>query len=354
VLGLNDQVFGNSVLRWIIALGVAAGLTALGRLVQRWLVVHLAGRAARTGSAAAATLGNLLSHTGFLFLLAVTLTLGGQFLDLPPRLERGLDRLFPVALILQSAAWGHWGIGLWIDRQFQGEGHKDGTSASRAAILGFILRLGLWSLLLLTVLDVLGFNITTLLASLGIGGIAVALALQNILGDLFASLSITLDKPFMVGDFITVDQCQGTVLFIGLKTTRIRSLSGEQIIIGNGDLLKSRIRNFQDLAERRVVFALSLSYRTPAAQLARLPETLRGIIEAQPQVRFDRAHCTELGPAGVLFEGVYYFTDGDFNRYMDTRQAINLAILAAFEREGVGLSFPALPGELVPGRPTTR
>jgi len=354
MLWFDDVLFGNRILLWVIVLGVTAGLAALARLVQRWLARRLGARAARTGALLDDYLANLFSHTHFLFLLALAISLGSQFLNLPPRSARYLDLLAPLAMILQLAGWGHWGIGLWIDRRFRSEPAKDGNSASSAAVLGFILRLGLWSLVLLMSLDVLGFNITTLVASLGIGGIAVALAVQNILGDLLASLSITLDKPFMVGDFITVDLCVGTVESIGLKTTRIRSLSGEQIIISNSDLLKSRIRNFKGLVERRVAFGFAVSYRTPVAQLARLPGQLREIIEALPKVRFDRAHCLELSPAGVRFEVVYFVLDGDYTRYLDCQQAINLVMLETLRREGILLSFPALPGELLPGPVETR
>jgi len=347
--GLNDLVFGNSVLRWLLALGLTAGTAFLARLLLRTVASRMTIRATRTGTLLDDCLANFLSRTRLLFLLACALTLGAQVLTLPKTPARYLNLCFPVALILQLAVWSHWGVGLWIDRRFQVDEPEDGASASRAAVMGFILRLGLWSVVLLMLLNVMGFNITTLLASLGIGGIAVALALQNVLSDLFASLAITMDKPFIVGDFISLDQCQGTVQFIGLKTTRIRSLSGEQIIISNGDLLKSRIRNFQDMKERRVLFALCVSYRTPPEGVAALPGELRAIIEAQPKVRFDRAHFKEFGASGLNFEVVYDVLGPDYTLYMDTQQAINLAILVHFRKQGIHFSLPVLPGELLPG-----
>jgi small-conductance mechanosensitive channel len=349
MFGLEDHLFGNTVLDWIVALSIVAGVTVLARIAQRWLGRRLLARAVHSGAALGDILANLVIRTRSLFLLAFSITLAAQFLTLRPRQEHYLDLVFPVALILQLAAWGNWGVDLWIERRFQGEADGDGTSASRAAVLGFIVRLGLWSLVLLSVLDVMGFNITTLLASLGIGGIAVALALQNVLGDLFASLAITLDKPFLVGDYISVDQCEGTVQFIGLKTTRIRSLSGEQIIISNGDLLKSRIRNFRDMAERRVVFKLSLSYLTPADLVAQVPAQLERIVAAQPRTRFERAHLKEFTSTGLSLEVVYHLLDPDYLLYMDTQQAINLEILRACHAQGIAFSLPALPGELVPG-----
>ncbi len=349
MFGLNDLVLGNSILRWLLTMGVTVGMTVLASLLRRWLASRLAARAERTGTFLDDSLANFVFRTRFLFILACSITLGGQFLNLPKNPERFLNLLFPIALILQLAAWGHWGVGLWIDRRFEVGPAEDGTGASRAAVLGFIFRLGLWSLVLLMVLNVIGFNITTLLASLGIGGIAVALALQNVLGDLFASLAITLDKPFIVGDFITLDQVQGTVQFIGLKTTRIRSLSGELIIISNGDLLKSRIRNFQDMQERRVAFGLAISYRTPAEKVALLPAEFKRIIEAQPKARFERAHFKDFSTSGLSIEVVYDVLDPDYTFYMDTQQAINLAILLAFRQQEISFSFPYLPGEILPG-----
>jgi small-conductance mechanosensitive channel len=351
MLWINKMVLGNTLLRWVIAAALAAGLTALVRLVQRRLAPRLAARAIRTGGLLDLCLANLLARIHLLSLLAFTLFLGGQLLDLPARPARYLDLLPPLATIFQFAAWGHWAIGLWVDRRFLGD---HGTRASRAAVAGFILRLALGALLLLLALDTLGFNITTLLASLGIGGIALALAVQNILGDLFASLSIALDQPFVIGDFIKVQEQMGTVQFIGLKTTRIRSLSGEQIIISNGDLLKSRIQNFKRMLERRVVFGFALSYRTPAEQVARIPGDLKRIVEQQPRVRFDRAHFQEFSSLGLKFEVVYYVLDPDFNLYMDIQQAMNLAILENFRDRGIAFCFPDHLAELVPGHEESR
>ena len=333
----NHVLFGNTLLRWILAWGAAAALLAMAKLARRWLVPRLFARAERTGALPDICLANLAARTRWFCLLAIALYLGTQLLELPLWMGRQLDRTVPVVLILQVAAWGHWGIGLWIERRFQGAP----AGASRLAVLGFILRLALWSLVLLVILDGLGCNITTLLASLGIGGIAVALAVQNVLGDLFASLSITLDQPFLIGDFIIVDDCLGTVRFIGLKTTRIQSLSGEQIIIANSDLLKCRVRNFKDMRERRVVFGFTLGPRTPEEQLARVPDRIRSIVEELPKTRFDRAHFKAITDAGLAFEVVYYVLDGDYNLYMDLQQAINLAILRGLRQDGVAFSFPA-------------
>lgn len=204
----------------------------------------------------------------------------------------------------------------------------------------FFGRLALWAAVLLLVLDNLGVQVTTLLAGLGIGGVAVALALQSILGDLFASVSILVDKPFEIGDFIIVGDLMGTVEHIGLKSTRVRSLSGEQIIFGNTDLLGSRIRNFKRMYERRVVFSIGVTYDTPYAKVAAIPGWIRALVEAQPDVRFDRAHLAKFGPSSLDYEVVYFVKRADYNLYMDRQQSIHLALLRRFEEEGVAFAFP--------------
>lgn len=198
----------------------------------------------------------------------------------------------------------------------------------------------LWSVIVLLTLDNLGFDVTALVAGLGIGGVAVALAVQKILGDLFASLSIVLDKPFVIGDFIIVGEHLGTVEHIGLKTTRIRSLSGEQLIFSNSDLLGSRIRNFKRMYERRVVFTIGVVYQTPLEKLALIPSIIREIIESQKPVRFDRSHFKEYGAFSLNFETVYWVQNPDFNTYMDIHQAINLEIYRRFTREGIEFAYP--------------
>jgi len=168
----------------------------------------------------------------------------------------------------------------------------------------------------------------------------VALAVQNILGDLFASLSIVLDKPFAVGDFLIIDEHMGAVENVGLKTTRVRSLSGEQLVFSNADLLKSRIRNFGRMFERRVVFKIGVTYQTPRDKLQRIPAMIREAIQRQDKVRFDRSHFQAYGDYALTFETVYYVLSPDYNQYMDIQQAINLEIHEAFEAEGIEFAYP--------------
>jgi len=192
----------------------------------------------------------------------------------------------------------------------------------------------------LLTLENLGVNITALVAGLGVGGIAVALAVQNVLGDLFAALSIALDQPFVVGDFLIVDDFLGSVEYIGIKSTRLRSLSGEQIVISNSDLLKSRLRNYGRMSERRVLFATSITYETPLELIERVPGIIRKIVEAQPHTRFDRSHFATHAATSLDFETVYYVLSADYNRYMDIQQTINLQLHRELTELGVEFAYP--------------
>ncbi|MGP1680746.1 MAG: mechanosensitive ion channel family protein [Giesbergeria sp.] len=184
-------------------------------------------------------------------------------------------------------------------------------------------------------LDNLGFDVNALVAGLGIGGIAIGLALQNILGDLFASLSIVLDKPFQVGDFVVIDDFSGTVENIGLKTTRLRSLSGEVLVFSNGDLTKSRLRNYKLMKERRIPFTFGIAFSATPEQLEQLPGAVKRVVDAQEQARFDRTHFTGFSGASLDFEVVYWMRTPDYSAYRDVQQAINLGMMREFASIGV-------------------
>jgi small-conductance mechanosensitive channel len=264
-----------------------------------------------------------------------------QFLSLSKDIQSWLKSLAIVAFIIQIGLWVNEGVTFWYtryERQYAADDPSRLTTMRGARV---VLRLILAVIVVLLVLDnIPGVEITALVASLGIGGIAVALALQNILGDLFASLSIVLDKPFVVGDFIIVDSFLGTVENIGLKTTRIRSLSGEQLVFSNNDLLKSRIRNYKRMQERRVLFSFGVVYQTTADKLESIPGVIRSIIEGQSDTRFDRAHFQGYGDFALNFEVVYYVLSSDYNVYMDIQQAINLKIYRRFQASGIEFAYP--------------
>jgi small-conductance mechanosensitive channel len=279
----------------------------------------------------------MLSRTYLLFIVAFGVYFGSTFLELSRARELLVGRIAVAALLMQVAVWGDVGLRAWRDQLRR---DQDIARRNSSSVLGFILRLTLWVIVFLMVLDNFGVNITALVASLGVGGIAVALAVQNILGDLFASLSITLDKPFEIGDFIIVGDVLGSVEHIGLKTTRVRGLGGEQVVFSNGDLLKSRIHNHKRMETRRVAFVLRVAYGTSEEQLCRIPRIIRDIISAKPNIDFERAHFFMWGEWSLNFEIVYHFRSPDYILHMDAQQDIFLEIYRRFEQEGIRFAHP--------------
>ncbi|MBL7857166.1 MAG: mechanosensitive ion channel [Cyclobacteriaceae bacterium] len=218
------------------------------------------------------------------------------------------------------------------------EGGEEKVKQLKGVML--IFNMVIWLLGALMLFDNLGYDVTTIVAGLGIGGIAIALAAQNILGDLFNYFVIFFDRPFEIGDYIVVDDKRGTVEYIGVKTTRLKSLTGEQLILSNSDLTKSRLHNFKRLERRRILFNLSIVYQTTFDQLREIPELLKKIIEDQPSVTFDRAHFAGYGASSLNFEVVYFVENSEYNFYMDTQQNINLRIFEEFQSRGIQFAYP--------------
>ncbi len=337
---LTLTLYGNTLQTWLTAAFLMLAMLAALSFIKGLIVKRLAAFAGKTKNDIDDLLASMLAQTKFWFLLALSLYLTLPFLHLPGEITRVIGKIIITLAFLQAALWGNAVTSFFVGRNLKAKMGEDEVGVATVYALGFVARLVLWAVVLLMVLDNLGVDITALVAGLGIGGIAAALALQNILGDLFGSLSILLDKPFMIGDFIVVDNYMGTVEHIGLKSTRIRSLSGEQLVFSNSDLLSSRIRNYKRMYERRVVFSLGVTYETPYEKLVRIPALIREIIEAQPQVRFDRAHFKEYGAFSLNFEIVYYVLNQDYNLYMDAQQAINLAIFRRFKEEEIDFAYP--------------
>ncbi|HEX4960267.1 MAG TPA: mechanosensitive ion channel family protein [Thermoanaerobaculia bacterium] len=331
----------NSLLQWVTAAGIAL-VVFLTLLLLRRAVVRAVGRIARrTANGWDDVATGVAQRTRGLFLLFPSLWLGSLDLTLPHTVERVVAGAAKVAVFLQVALWASLAIDLWVARAQRRKLAGDASSVALAGVLRFVAKLSLWAILLLAALDNLGVNVTTLVTGLGIGGVAMALALQNVLSDLFASLAIVFDKPFVLGDSITVGDMTGTVESIGLKTTRLRGASGEQLILANGELLKSRIQNWRWMSERRVVLAFGVPAGTPAAAVAGIPSRLRSLIEGQTDVRFERAHFKGFGVSSLDFEAIYWITTANYDLFMDRQQAVNLALLQFLEEEGIGLAVPA-------------
>lgn len=219
---------------------------------------------------------------------------------------------------------------------------KDVDMGKQESLKGVItiVKVVVWGIGITFLLDNLGFKISTVVAGLGIGGIAIALAAQSVLGDLFSYFIIFFDRPFEVGDFIIIDNHRGTIEYIGIKTTRVRSLGGEQLIFSNSDLTNSRVRNYKKMEKRRVLFSLGVIYQTTSEQLKEIPEIIKKIIDDAEKSEFDRAHFASYGDFSLNFEIVYYVMSSDYSKYMDIQQEINLAIKEEFEKRGIEFAYP--------------
>jgi small-conductance mechanosensitive channel len=338
---LDYEILGNTTLTWGIATGLFLFAWLALLLLRRLVVQRLRKLDQRKNSVAALNVAvDVAQATRGWFLFAIALFVGSRFLELPEDVDAWAYRAATIAALLQGGLWLSAGVTKSIKKKREHDLEESPDDVAAMDILSFIARVTIWSLVLLAVLDNLGVNITTLIAGLGVGGIAVALAAQNILGDLFASLSIVLDKPFVVGDFLSIGDFLGSVENVGIKTTRMRSLSGEQLIFANNDLLSSRIRNYGRMFERRVVFSIGVTYQTPADTLKAIPDLLRDAVESQDQVRFDRAHFQKYGDFALIFEVVYFVLSPNYNKYMDIQQEVNLKIYEEFEARGIEFAYP--------------
>jgi small-conductance mechanosensitive channel len=339
---LLDQVYlGNSVRAYLTAAGAALALLLVIKIVIYLLVKRLSLLAQRTSTSVDDTVIRILGATRFLLAAVVALHVGGQFLVLRPDVSGWLWIAAVLAFLLQLGLWLSAAVSAAAARMREKKMARGDTAGlGIIAMMGLFGRIVVWVVVVLLALDNLGVDITAAVAGLGIGGIAVALALQNVLGDIFASVSIMLDQPFVVGDTIHVGDMVGTVEHIGVKTTRLRSVNGEQLVFSNGDLLASRIRNYKRMTERRVVLVVGVTYQTSLPTLERVPGEVKEIVEGVEQARFDRAHLRGFGASSIDFEIVYWIRSPDYQIFMDTQQRINLEILRRFERIGAGFAYP--------------
>lgn len=338
---LGREFFGNSAERWLLAAAIAllvgGGLTLLKRLLVR----RLHDLVARTRNLVDDLLLDLVRHSRWPFFLMLGAYLGSLVLDLEPGIDVALHRLYFLIFFIQVGLWANHVIGFTIGHYLRRAREGDPARAAGIALISFVCRVAVWSFVVLVALDNFGVEVRGAIAGLGIGGIAVGLALQSVLKDTFASVAIILDKPFEAGDFIVVDDLAGTVEHIGVKTTRVRSLGGEELIFGNDHLLSSRIRNYKTLRERRVLFSFSIDFETSNEKVRDLSRIVREIVEAAGDTRFDRAYVKEFSDSGLLFEVAYYVLRADFASMMDIRQRINLALHQRLAEEGIRFAYPA-------------
>lgn len=345
-----DRVyFKNTLLDYIVAAGIIVLGTLILRILKKTVLNRLKHWSATTSGGLDDVIIQSINRFGLAALQFAVVYWGITYLELSTKAQRVVQiatavtvtyfllRLLStiILLLLQNR----------IRRQDRGE-----EKIKQLGGLMLVVNFFIWILGIVFLFDNLGYNVTTIITGLGIGGIAIALAAQNILGDLFNYFVIFFDRPFEAGDFIVVDDKMGTVEYVGIKTTRIRSLGGEQIIIGNSNLTGSRIHNFKRLVNRRILFTFNLDYRTPPHKLRQVPRIVKSIIEKQKPVIFDRAHFASYGDWSLKFEVVYFVLDPDYNKYMDIQQEINLAIYEELTKHeiyfvtGFHISLAPTPG----------
>ncbi|HEX8041294.1 MAG TPA: mechanosensitive ion channel family protein [Chryseosolibacter sp.] len=335
-----DQVYyENTVRQYLIALAVIVSGVVIVLALKRTLIHRLQKWAAKTPGKWDDFVVESFSRYGIPFIQWAIVYWGVHLLTLSDKAEKTIQvitsviltyfvlrLLSSVVMVLVRSGVGRWESGEEKIKQLGG--------------LMIVINTVIWFLGLVFLLSNWGIEVTPIIAGLGIGGIAVALAAQNILGDVFSYFVIFFDRPFEAGDFIIVDDKMGTIEYVGIKTTHIRGLGGEQIIIGNSNLTNSRIHNYKRMARRRVVFTIDVEYGTSLQTLKKIPAMLRSIVEQQQAVTFDRAHFAAYKDWSLRFEVVYYVLSADYNVYMDIQQNINFGIHEAFEREKIDFAYP--------------
>lgn len=336
---LNTIFLNNTVLSWLIAAGIILASVIIIKIVKVVVIRRLKNWSMTTKT----TWDNFIIEVVDKSVLPILYISAFYFALLTLKLPDNIDNVIHIAymfaftffvLKIISAAFKKF-VYSFIQRSEESES-KQKQAGGLIAIINIII----WICGIIFLIDNMGYNVTTLIAGLGVGGIAIALAAQAVLGDLFSYFVIFFDRPFEIGDFVQLGPDNGVIEYIGIKTTRIRTLSGEQLICSNTDLTNSRLRNYKRMEKRRIVFSLGVTYQTTHSQLAEIPKIVKEIITSKSQLQFDRGHFSGYGDFSLNFEFVYYVLDPDYNIYMDNQQDVYLGIFAAFEKEGIDFAYP--------------
>ncbi len=338
---ISMSLAGNSVEAYLVALS-AFILSAVALRIFKYVVLkQLEKWAEKTKTKFDDLILKMVDNIRWPFFLVFSLYIALQFLVVPEFIMSGL--YYAVFLVLlYYAVKGMQDIIDYTAKRIAEE-RSAGEKEADTTIIDLLARMTkglLWIMALFLLLINLGYDITPLMAGLGIGGIAIAFALQNVLTDIFASFSIYFDKPFKIGDFIIIGKEMGTVKKIGIKSTRIQALQGEELIVSNKELTETRIHNFKRMSRRRIVFTFGVTYETPVDKLKKIPQIVKGIITRVELSDVDRVHFKEFGDSALMFEVVYFLNTSDYTKYMDTQQEINLAIKSEFEKEGIEMAYP--------------
>ncbi len=336
---LDFVIFGNTLFRYLLtAIILITGLLVI-KLVIRRIIRQIKLFSEKTATTIDDFLASILETIVLPLLYFVVGYLALKSLVFPEALEKTLNYcilgvlvFFVVQAILAAINYGF--------RTYLAKKTNDASLEKSLQGTMVLVKLVVWAGAIIFFLDNLGFKISAVIAGLGIGGIAVALAAQAVLKDLFSYFCILFDHPFKVGDFIIVGDFMGAIEHIGIKTTRIRSLGGEMLILSNSDLTDSRLRNYQLMEKRRVVFKIGVIYQTGLDQLQEIPKIIKNIITKVKDANYDRAHFYAFGDFSLVFEIVYYVVGGDYNKYMDIQQQINFSIMEEFKKRGIEFAYP--------------
>lgn len=336
---LKEEYFNNTVQDYAIAVAIILGGMLILRIFRNYMLKRLKAWAEKTETSIDDYIITGVERFGLPILNYALLYWGVHYLTLSDRISRivtivtsAVIVFFVVRIILTVIRKA---LETYVLRQENGE-----TKLKQITGVMIVINIAVWALGLVFLFDNLGYNVTAIITGLGIGGIAIALAAQNILGDLFNYFVIFFDRPFEVGDFIVVDDKKGTVEFIGIKTTRLKSLSGEQVVISNSNLTSSRLHNFKRMEQRRIVFQIGVVYGTPLEKLKEIPGIITKILEDEPITTPDRVHFASYGDFSLNFEIVFFVQSADYKQYMDIHQDINFRIYEAFEQRGIEFAFP--------------
>ena len=330
---------GNRIIDYAICAGLILGGSIVIKLFQRFILKRLKRMAEKTATTLDDFLIGIFQSTLLPLLHFGIFYLSLNILTVVPFLKKGIDIIFTAILTVFIARLAT----ALITYGFSVYGTTRGKDMALERSLKGILRVAkliVWGLAIMFLLDNLGFKISAVIAGLGIGGVAVALAAQAILGDLFSYFSIIFDRPFEIGDFIIIGDYLGCIEYIGIKTTRIRSLGGEQLIFSNTDLTNSRVRNYKKMQKRRVVFKIGVTYQTSLEHVKAIPRIIENIIKNVKDTVFDRSHFFSYGDFNLVFESVYYVMGASYNKYMDIQEEINFAIKEEFEKRGIEFAYP--------------
>ncbi len=343
--GYQEQLFsaswwqytflGNTFETWVLSLVVLVLLLAVFKIFELLILSRLAKLSERTSTDIDDALVTIVRSIRPRFYVIIAFWAALHVLSLGLLAKSIIDALVIIGVGLQAA----YSLQVLVDFMTKKK-VEDPTRRSALQIIGKIAKVVVWIFAILLVLSNIGVNVTSLIAGLGIGGIAIALALQGILSDLFSSFSLYFDKPFEIGDFIVVGNTSGVVQKIGIKTTRIRSSQGEEIVVSNQDLTTARVHNYKKMEERRAVISFGVVYNTSQDNLEAIPDIVQGIVDAQDKVRFDRCHLKAFGDSALEFETAYYVASGEYACFLDRNQAVHLGIKKAFDDKGIEIAFP--------------